>query len=144
MKRCVLSLAALGTALTAASCASDPEDAAPITSGRSVAAEVEVERDCFNTGSISGFRIVDADTVQLNIGASTSYEVDAGGATCTNLEFANQIALDAGGPSSFLCVGDGPQTASIRTDQGDECLIGAVRRVPPPAPAASTAAAGAP
>jgi hypothetical protein len=78
--------------------------------------------------------------VRLNVGMNDAYEVDAGGATCTNLGFANQIALDTGaGGSSFVCVGDGPQTASIRTDQGDVCLISAVRRAPEPTPTTPSA-----
>lgn len=143
MRRCVLFFAATGAVLLAAACESSPEEAAPIvTGGGRAPAEAAAERDCFAVNAVTGFRIVDEDTVLLNVGASTSYEVDAGGATCTSLRFANQIALDTGGaPSSFVCTGDGPQTASIRTDQGDECLIEAVRRAPEPAPdGAGTAA----
>jgi hypothetical protein len=141
MRRSVLALAALGTAVMAASCESAPEEAAPIVTGGGAAAAAEAQRDCFSARAVTGFRILDSDTVLLNVGPSTSYEVDAGGAACTNLGFANQIALQADPGSGFLCVGDGPTTASIRTDQGDDCQISAIRRAPPPAPATTAAPA---
>jgi hypothetical protein len=90
------------------------------------------ERDCFNVRSVSGFSTVDDDTVRIDVGPSRAYELDAGGATCVNLRWANQIALQADPTSSFLCVGDQLTTAKIHTDQGDECLIEGVRRADAP------------
>ncbi len=119
-------------ALAAAACASNEPEAPPASASAARAAPAAQtaaeERDCFNVRSVSGFSTVDEDTVRVDVGPSRSYELDARGATCVNLRWANQIALESDPASSFLCVGDRLSTAKIHTDQGDECLIEDIRR----------------
>lgn len=128
MKRFFLCAAGL---LVIAACSSSPEDAAPIEIGGGDGAEPVATgpRDCFTVQSVSGFTIVDNDTVRIEVG-SDAYELDAIGAMCANLGFANQIALEAGPTAGSICLGDGPLTGTIRTDQGDQCQIQDVRRIP--------------
>lgn len=126
-------------ALALAACASSDEQAAPVetrAAPQAAPAPAPAEtaaidtRDCFNIRAISGFSHVDDDTLRINVGASRAYEIDTSGATCRNLRFANQISLEADPASNFLCVGGRAMTARVRTDQGDECFVDAVRRVP--------------
>lgn len=89
-------------------------------------------RDCFNVRSINGFNYVDRDTVRVSVSPRRSYDLDTFGATCFNLRWAKAIAVRSR-PSSFLCVGDGVSVdARIITDQGDSCLVEAIRRAPEP------------
>jgi hypothetical protein len=138
---------AVAAALALAACSSSPEERpAPIENasdrgGRGGSREAApstqaAERDCFSVRAVTGFTVVDDETVRIEVGASRAYEIDAGGATCRNLRYANAIALESEPASSFLCTGSAATSATIRTDQGDECLIEAVRALAPPAPAA--------
>jgi hypothetical protein len=135
MKRSVVFAAAL---FALAACASDSEEAAPIELGGAEPAPV-APRDCFSPASISGFNTVDSDTIRVDVGASASYEIDARGAQCANLSFANQIAILPGAATTSICVGDGPLSGTVRTDQGDQCDIQDVRRVGEPAAVAPLA-----
>jgi hypothetical protein len=140
----------LAAALALAACSSSPEERpAPIedASNRNAsrraapAAEAAAERDCFSVRSVSGFTTVDDDTLRIDVGPGRSYELDARGATCRSLRFANAIALEPETGSTFVCAGQTAAAARIRTDQGDECLVDAVRRLPEPTPAPATVAA---
>jgi hypothetical protein len=144
------------TALALAACSSSPEERpAPIenasnrggargaapTTGAGAAATAD--RDCFSVRSVTGFVTVDDDTLRLDVGPSRSYELDARGATCRNLRFANAISLEPEAAGTFVCTGDAVAAATIRTDQGEECLIDAVRRLPEPVAAPASTGAGA-
>lgn len=128
MKRSLLFAAAL---FAFAACSSDPEDAAPIEVGGGAVAPA-APQDCFSPASVSGFTTVDSDTIRIEVGADATYEIDAGGAQCMNLGFANQIALQPEATSSSICVADGALAGRIRTDQGDDCAIQSVRRIGAP------------
>ncbi len=134
MKRSLLFAAAL---FAFAACSSDPDDAAPIEVGGGAIAPV-APQDCFSPASVNGFTTVDANTIRVEVGANASYEIDAGGAQCMNLSFANQIALQPEATSSSICVADGALAGRVLTDQGDDCAIQSVRRIGAPSMALPT------
>lgn len=92
------------------------------------------ERDCFNVGVVTGYDSVDRDTVRLQAGPSTEYDVDLSGGQCNNLDWAHRLAIEST-PSSWICVGSQPGQGNISfrdpaTNRRVSCYIGNVRRVP--------------
>jgi hypothetical protein len=94
------------------------------------------DRDCFNVQSVSGYTDVDRDTLRLSVGASRSYEVDLIGAGCSNIDWAERVAIEQT-PGSWICAGDGPGLGEISfrdptTQIVSSCQIRSVRRVVEP------------
>jgi hypothetical protein len=144
MKPVVVGAAAV---LLLAACGSDADQRAPIETPASRAAAARgggaeaAQRDCFDVGAVNGFVVIDADTVRVELSPARAYEIDVQRSACANLRWTNAIALQSEPASSFLCVNDGAYAATLHTDQGERCVVDAIRRAPaPPAAGAGDAA----
>lgn len=115
MLRYAMCVAALATASCAASTPADETELAA--------------RDCFNSRSINGFSVVDRDTVKLSVGANKEYLATVRGASCYDLQWSQEIAVEASGGSNWMCAGDYPFTGEITTKEGRTCYIDALARV---------------
>jgi hypothetical protein len=60
------------------------------------------QRQCFNAGNVSGFRIVDHRTVDLDVGINQSYRAQLFG-SCPDVRGALGVGLRTRGGSSFVC-----------------------------------------
>jgi hypothetical protein len=90
-------------------------------------------RDCFNVSMVTGYETVDDDTILLDAGPSTKYEVDLSGGQCRNVDWTQRLAIEST-PSSFICVGSQPGQGNIHfrdptTQRRVSCYIDDVRRV---------------
>lgn len=93
-------------------------------------------RDCFNVSMVTGYETVDDDTIRLDAGPSTKYEVDLSGGQCRNVDWTQRLAIEST-PSSFICVGSQPGQGNIHfrdpaTQRRVSCYIDDVRRVQMP------------
>ena len=59
-------------------------------------------RQCFNAANVTGFRQVDARTVDLDVGASRVFRVGLVG-TCPEVREAVSLGVRTRGGSSFIC-----------------------------------------
>lgn len=62
------------------------------------------ERDCFRSESVSGFNVIDRNTIRVNVGASRHYLFTTNWAT-TNLDFSERIAIRS--TNGYICTGNG-------------------------------------
>lgn len=90
-------------------------------------------RDCFDVSLVTGYDTVDRDTIRLQAGPSTEYDVDVSGGQCTNVDWTHRLAIEST-PSSWICVGRQPEQGNIRfrdptTNHHVSCYIEDVRRV---------------
>ena len=83
--------------LSAASCA--PVEPGLMAGGRTTAGEL---RQCFNAASVNGFRPIDRQTVDLNVGANRIYRVRLLG-TCPEVRDAVSVGVLGRNGSSFIC-----------------------------------------
>lgn len=90
-------------------------------------------RDCFRTRSVSGYTVVDNETIRLTLTRSRVYEIEVSRAGCFGLRHSHSIAVSSGRGSGSICVGDGPFAGRVVTDDGDRCRILEVRRFDPEA-----------
>ncbi len=116
------------TALAMAGCAA-PDAAQSDAANRG-------ERDCFNVSVVAGYETVDDDTIRLDAGPSTKYEVDLSGGQCRNVDWTQRLAIESTS-SSFICAGSQPGQGNIHfrdpaTQRRVSCYIDDVRRVPSP------------
>lgn len=81
---------------------------APQTASRSTAGPVVLQagasgpRQCFNASSVSGFRVVNDRTVDLDVGANRSYRAELLG-TCPDVRGALGVGIQTQGGSGFVC-----------------------------------------
>lgn len=104
--------------------------------GDSPASTVGGNRDCFNVSMVTGYETVDDDTIRLDAGPSTKYEVDLSGGQCRNVDWTQRLAIEST-PSSFICVGSQAGQGNIHfrdpaTQRRVSCYIEDVRRIPTP------------
>lgn len=93
-------------------------------------------RDCFNVSMVTGYETVDEDTIRLQAGPSTQYDVDLSGGQCRNVDWTQRLAVEST-PSSFICVGSQPGQGNIHfrdstTQRRVSCYIENVGRVQTP------------
>lgn len=112
----------------AAACAAvdQPQSEAPATGNR----------DCFNVSMVTGYETVDDDTIRLDAGLSSKYEVDLSGGQCRNVDWTQRLAVEST-PSSFICTGSQPGQGNIHfrdpaTQRRVSCYVEDVRRVQTP------------
>jgi hypothetical protein len=89
-------------------------------------------RDCFSVSMVTGYETVDDDTIRLQAGASTEYEIDLSGGQCRDVDWTQRLAIEST-PSSFICVGSQPGQGNIHfrdptTQRRVSCYIEDVRR----------------
>jgi hypothetical protein len=95
MKRLALIIA---TGAAAAACA-PRAPAGPALAGAQAAAP---RRQCFNAANVTGFRVVDPRTVDLDVGASRVFRVGLLG-VCPEVREAVAVGVRARSGSSFVC-----------------------------------------
>jgi hypothetical protein len=83
---------------------------------------------------VTSYETVDDNTIRLDAGPSTKYEVDLSGGLCRNVDWTQRLAIEST-PSSFVCVGSQPGQGNIHfrdptTQRRASCYIDDVRRVP--------------
>jgi hypothetical protein len=99
MRRSALIIAAVAIA---AACA-PMEPAGPVQAGAQDSAQAGASRrQCFNAANVTGFRQIDARTVDLNVGASRVFRVELVG-TCPEVREAVSLGVRARSGSSFIC-----------------------------------------
>ena len=119
MKRTAVSLLALALA----GCTTAQHGA-----GDTIEAAEAAGRDCFPVSMISGFSIVDDDTIRVSVGPSRAYDLTTSMGACLHLRNVETIAVSSRS-ANFVCVGDGVRVGvSIITDRGGRCLVRSVRR----------------
>ena len=122
MKRIQVSVAALALG----ACGASPPPSSAVAKGH----------DCLNTSFVQGFNAVSKNTVRLDAGPGSTYDVDIEGAQCTDIDWAQRIALESTG-SSWICVGDAIGQGNVyfrdpATHRRLSCYIKDVRRVSEP------------
>lgn len=95
-------LAASLTLLALAACAPQARTGAATSPTGATQAGAPAQRQCFNAGDVSGFRVIDGRTVDLDVGANRSYRVRLFG-TCPDMRGAVGVGLRTRGGSSFVC-----------------------------------------
>lgn len=122
MKRVLLVFAAL---LPAACASSDQQSASNRT-------------DCFNVRAVSSFSTVGRGTVRVSAGPRRNFDLAISGASCSQVNWAQGIAIDAR-PSSWICASDRLAGRIAFRDTGTgqrvSCFIDSVTRVEVPQPA---------
>lgn len=89
--------------------------------------------ECFNVSFVQGYSSVDRDTIRLDVGPGTSYDVDISGGRCDQVDWTQKLALEST-PSSWICVGKQVGQGNIHfrdptTRRRTSCYIEDVRRV---------------
>lgn len=67
-------------------------------------AETAAARDCFRAESVSSFRVIDRNTVEVNVGVNRRYHLSTNWPT-VNLDFSERIALRSA--TGSICTGSG-------------------------------------
>lgn len=75
---------------------------APVDPAGSPPTASATARQCFNAGNVNGFQVVDARTVDLNVGASRVFRLQLLG-TCPDVRDAVGVAVRARSGSSYIC-----------------------------------------
>lgn len=124
MIRTILAAAALALS---AGCAATQQSTADARAGR----------DCFNANSISGFGVIDARTVRVDVGPSRAYALTLF-SNASELRFNERIGVEAS-PSDWVCVGDGVTGLTVHSFDRPvrrSWPVTAVARLPETAPQA--------
>ncbi|HYD72475.1 MAG TPA: DUF6491 family protein [Candidatus Binatia bacterium] len=116
----MLRIGLFASALLLAACATAGEDAAGITA----------DRECFRGESVTGFNVVDRNTVEVRVGASRRYLLTTNWPT-TNLDFRERIGLRSS--TGMICTGNGLGVDIIGGDPVQTYPIQSIARAPEPA-----------
>ncbi len=108
-------------ALTA--CATEPSDRASATPPS--------DRDCFNADSVSGFSYIDANHIQLSVGASRKYTLTTM-FNARDLDWSQAIAIRS--TTSWICTGNGLGVELIGGDPQRSYPVNQIVRAPDEAP----------
>ena len=123
-------VAALLITLPAVACAPQPTTAPMAGSTGAAPSAAAGQRQCFNAGNVSGFRVVDDRTVDLDVGANQSYRAQLFG-TCPDVRGALGVGLRTRGGSSFVC-DDQDLELVVPSESRNEvrtCQVTALRRL---------------
>ena len=115
----MLRIGIFASALFLAACATAGEDTAGVTSNR----------ECFRSESVSGFNVVDNNTIEVRVGASRRYLLTTSWPT-HNLDFSQRIALRTS--TGQICTGNGRGVDIIGGDPVTNYPIQSVARAPEP------------
>lgn len=89
------------------------------------------DRDCFRSGSVSGYNVVDRNTLEVRVGVSRRYILTTNWPT-TNLDFSQRIAIRSA--SGFICTGNGLGVEIIGGQPSATYPIQSIARAPEPTP----------
>jgi hypothetical protein len=115
----MLRIGLFASALFLTACATAGEDTAGITA----------DRECFRSESVSGFNVIDRNTVEVRVGASRRYRLTTNWPT-TNLDFRERIGLRSA--TGQLCTGTGLGVDIIGGDPVQTYPIQSIARAPEP------------
>jgi hypothetical protein len=87
------------------------------------------ERDCFRAESVSGFNVIDRNTVQVRVGASRRYLLTTNWPT-TNLDFREHMGIRS--TTGQICTGNGLGVDIIGGDPVQLYPIQSIARAPEP------------
>lgn len=118
----MLRIGICASALVLAACSTTGEDAAGMTA----------DRDCFRSESVSGFNVIDRNTVEVRVGASRRYRLTTNWPT-TNFDFREHIALRS--TTGQICTGNGLGVDIIGGDPVQTYPVQSIARAPDPAAA---------
>jgi hypothetical protein len=116
----MLRIGLFASALFLAGCAAVGEDAAGVTA----------DRECFNSVSVTGFNVIDRNTVEVRVGANRRYRLTTSWPT-THLDFREHIALRS--TTGQICTGNGLGVEIIGGDPVQTYPIQSIARAPEPA-----------
>jgi hypothetical protein len=89
------------------------------------------ERDCFRSGNVTGFNVIDRNTIQVRVGVSRRYIFTTNWPT-TNLDFSQRIGLRSS--TGFICTGNGLGVEIIGGQPSASYPVASITRAPEPAP----------
>jgi len=84
-------------------------------------------RECFRSESVSGFNVVDRNTIEIRVGASRRYLLTTTWPT-TNLDFSQRIGLRSS--TGSICTGSGVGVELIGGDPITSYPIQSIARAP--------------
>ncbi|HET9232029.1 MAG TPA: DUF6491 family protein [Vitreimonas sp.] len=116
----MLRIGLFASALVLAACGTVGEDVAGVTA----------DRECFNSVSVTGFDVIDRNTVEVRVGASRRYRLTTNWPT-TNLDFREHIGLRS--TTGMICTGNGLGVEIIGGDPVQTYPIQSIARAPEPA-----------
>jgi hypothetical protein len=90
-------------------------------------------RECFRSESVSGFSVVDRNTVEVRVGANRRYRLTTSWPT-HDLDFSQRIAIRSA--TGQICTGSGLGVEIIGGDPQATYPIRSIARAPEPAPEA--------
>ncbi len=93
-------------------------------------AAVGGERQCFLASRANGFSAVDRDTVLVEVGARTLYELQLF-ATCPDINWEHRIGIRSTGGSSWVCSGYDAELLVSSPVGLQRCQVTDVRRLSP-------------
>ena len=93
-------------------------------------AGVAADRDCFRSESVSGFNVVDRNTVDVRVGASRTYRLTTNWPT-TNLDFRERMGLRS--TAGLICTGNGLGVDIFGGDPVQTYPVQSIARAPAPA-----------
>ena len=104
-------------------------DCAPVSSESPTVAAVGTDnRQCLHVPSVTGFKAVDSDTVNVSTGPGVVYQLDLLG-SCRDIDWNSSIALRNRGAGSFACDALDLQVVSPTTLTPDVCPVTAMRKL---------------
>ena len=84
-------------------------------------------RQCFYAGQVNDFSAVGDSAVNIRVGTNSFYRLDLTG-TCTNIDWANSVALQTRGGNPWICdAADADLIVPGRT--GGTCIVSAIRPI---------------
>ena len=122
--RARLLILAAGAAALAGACAMD----GPAPRAQAAAAG---ERQCFLASRANGFRAIDRDTVLVEVGARTLYELRLF-ASCPDINWEHRIGIRTRGGGSWVCSGHDAELLVSSPVGVQTCLVTGVRKLTPP------------
>jgi hypothetical protein len=87
------------------------------------------DRDCFRSASVTGFNVIDRNTIQVNVGASRRYLLTTNWATA-NLDYSEHIAIRS--TTGYVCTGNGLGVEIVGGEPVTSYPIQSVARAPEP------------
>jgi hypothetical protein len=96
-----------------------------------VAAAQSSERNCFRSANVTGFNVIDRNSIQVRVGASRRYIFTTNWPT-TNLDFSQRIAIRSS--TGYICTGSGIGVEIVGGQPAASYPVDSITRAPDPAP----------
>jgi hypothetical protein len=115
----MLRIGIFASALVLAACSTVGEDTAGVMA----------DRECFRSESVTGFNVIDRNTVEIRVGASRRYRLTTNWPT-TNIDFREHMGLRS--PTGQICTGNGLGVEIIGGDPVQAYPVQSIARAPEP------------